>query len=41
MEQELTYLTALGSVDRYEVMETTLRLFYSGGVLVFKAGEGG
>ncbi len=41
MDQELTYLTALGSVDRFEVVDTTLRLFYSGGVLVFEAREGG
>ena len=40
MDQELAYLTALGSVDRFEVVDTTLRLFYSGGVLVFEAQEG-
>ena len=40
MEQERMYLTALGSVDRFEVEGTTLRLFYSGGVLVFEASEG-
>ena len=40
MDQEDAYLTALGSVDRFEVDDTTLRLFYSGGVLVFEAHEG-
>ena len=41
MDQEQTYLTALGSVDRFEVVDTKLRLFYSGGVLVFEALEDG
>ncbi|MFQ5872468.1 MAG: META domain-containing protein [Dehalococcoidia bacterium] len=40
MDQELAYLGALGTVDRFEVDDTTLRLFYSGGVLVFEAHEG-
>ena len=40
MGQEQTYLTALGSVDRFEVDDTTLRLFYPGGLLVFEAREG-
>jgi hypothetical protein len=35
MNQEHTYLTALGAVDRLEA--DALRLFYSGGVLVFAA----
>ncbi len=40
MDQEQAYLEALGTVDRFEVDDTTLRLFYSGGVLVFEAHEG-
>ena len=40
MDQELAYLGALGTVDRFEVDDTTLRLFYSGGILVFEAQEG-
>ena len=39
MEQELEYLGVLRDVDRYEVDDTTLRLFYPGGVLVFEAQE--
>ena len=37
MDQEQTYLTALGAVDRLEADADALRLFYSGGVLVFAA----
>ena len=40
MDQELAYLGSLGTVDRFEADDSTLRLFYSGGVLVFEAQEG-
>ena len=40
MDQEHMYLTVLGSVDRFDIDDTMLRLFYSGGVLVFEALEG-
>jgi len=40
MDQEHNYLTALGSVNRFQVDDTVLWLFYSGGVLVFEAQEG-
>ena len=36
MDQEMAYLGVLGMVDRFEVDDTKLRLFYSGGVLVFE-----
>jgi len=39
MEQEMAYLDALGTVDRFDVGSTTLLLFYPGGVLVFEAQE--
>lgn len=41
LDQERSYLTVLGSVDRFDVVDTTLRLFYSGGLLVFETREGG
>jgi len=37
MDQELVYLGALGTVDRFDLGPATLRLFYPGGVLVFEA----
>ncbi len=39
MEQELAYLGALGTVDRFDLDDTALRIFYSGGVLVFEVQE--
>ena len=41
MEQEQAYLGALGTVDRFDVDDTRLRIFYSGGVLVFEVQEAG
>ena len=40
-EQERAYLGALGTVDRFDVDDTELRIFYSGGVLVFEVQEAG
>ena len=40
MDQEQAYLEALGTTDHFEVDDATLRLFYSGGVLVFEKHAG-